>query len=154
MSKLGFSKRDNASRCKNSAIYSLAMREHSRHELYTKLTRKDFSENVDLDKLLDELEECDYLSDKRFTESFIRSRVARGQGQIKIINELKQRGVNTALISGAMKKSGVDWLTLAYQIRERKFGENIPVDYKEKTKQMRFLLGRGFDSEMIRYAVG
>ena len=130
------------------------MREHSRHELKNKLLKKDFSENVDLDKLLDELEECDYQSDQRFTESFIRARVSRGQGKIKILSELKQRGVNASLINISMQESDVDWFALARQIRERKFGEIVPLEYKEKTKQMRFLLGRGFDSEMIRYAVG
>ena len=153
MSKLGFSKRDNASRCKNSAIYSLAMREHSRHELKNKLLKKEYVEGVDLEKLLDELEASDYLSDKRFAESFIRARVSRGQGKLKILNELKQRGVNGALINTSMQKSEVDWFSLASQIRERKFGELIPVEYKQKAKQMRFLSGRGFDSEMIRYAV-
>ena len=154
MSKLGFSKKSNATRCKNSAIYSLAMREHSRYELKKKLLKKNYSENVDLEKILDEIEASDYLSDQRFAESFIRSRVSRGQGKIKIINELKQRGVNAVLIKISMQESNVDWFDLANQIRERKFGENIPADYKEKTKQMRFLSGRGFDSEMIRYAVG
>jgi regulatory protein len=153
MSKLGFSQRDNASRCKNSAIYSLAMREHSRYELKNKLLKKEYVEGVDLEKLLDELEASDYLSDKRFAESFIRARVSRGQGKLKILNELKQRGVNGALINTSMQKSEVDWLSLASQIRERKFGEFIPVEYKQKAKQMRFLSSRGFDSEMIKYAV-
>ena len=63
MSSLGFSKRSNYSRCKNSAIYSLAMREHSRQELYKKLTQKEYSEDVDLDKLLDELEEWKFDAD-------------------------------------------------------------------------------------------
>ncbi len=153
MSKLGFSKRDNASRCKNSAIYSLAMREHSRYELKNKLLKKEYVEGVDLDKLLDELEGSDYLSDKRFAESFIRARVSRGQGKIKILNELKQRGVDAALVGISMQKADVDWFELARQIRERKFGEYSPLDYKQKVKQMRFLSGRGFDSEMIRYAV-
>ena len=153
MSKLGFSKRDNASRCKNSAISSLAMREHSRHELKNKLLKKEYVEGVDLEKLLDELEASDYLSDKRFAESFIRYRVSRGQGKIKIIAELKQRGVNTSLINASLQESDVDWFALAKQIRERKFGEIVPLEYKQKSKQMRFLLGRGFDSEMIRYAV-
>ncbi len=153
MSKLAFSKRDNASRCKNSAIYSLAMREHSRYELKNKLLKKEYVEGVDLDKLLDELEASDYQSDKRFAESFIRYRVSRGQGKIKIINELKLRGVTANLINICMHESGVDWFALARQIREKKFGEILPIDYKLKSKQMRFLLGRGFDSEMIRYAV-
>jgi regulatory protein len=154
MSKLGFSKRDNDSRCKNSAIYSLAMREHSRYELTNKLLKKDFSEGVDLEKLLDGLEDSDYLSDRRFAESYIRSRVGQGKGRLRILNELKQRGVSTSIISNAMQESGVNWFDLVSCVREKKFGENIPVDYKEKTKQMRFLSGRGFDSEMIRYAVG
>ena len=153
MSSLGFS-RDNYSRCKNSAIYSLAMREHSRQELWRKLTQKDLSADVDLNKLLDELELNDYLNDQRFAESFIRYRVTRGQGKIKIINDLKQRGVSASIIDVSLAQSDTDWFVLASQTREKKFGKVIAVDYKEKTKQMRFLLGRGFDFEMIRHAVG
>jgi len=153
MSKLGFSKRDNASRCKNSAIYSLAMREHSRHEIKNKLLKKDFSEDVDLERLLDGLEDSDYLSDRRFAESFIRTRVGQGKGKLIILNELKQRGVKPSIISNAIQESGVDWISLVCRVRERKFGETMPVEYKEKAKQMRFLSGRGFDSEMIRHAV-
>jgi len=154
MSKLGFSKRDNKSRCMNSAIYSLAMREHSRKELFDKLKRKDFSENVDLDALLDELEENNYLNEERFVESYIRSRIARGQGAVKIINDLRQRGITTLLINNAMQEADVDWFVLASEQREKKFGENKPVDFKEKAKQMRFLSSRGFSAEVIRAVVG
>ena len=153
MSKLGFSKKDNYSRCKNSAIYSLAMREHSRQELYKKLIQKEYSEDVDLNKLLDELEENDYLSDQRFAESFIRYRVSRGQGKVKITNDLKMRGVSTSLINQSIQQADTDWFALASQLRKKKYGEKIPHDYKEKVKQMRFLFSRGFDAEMIRYAI-
>ncbi len=153
MSKLGFTKRSNASRCKNSAIYSLAMREHSRHELKNKLLKKDFAEDVDLDKLLDELEESDYLSDQRFTESFIRYRVARGQGKVKIINDLKMRGVRVSLIRNAMQETDIDWFQLVKEQREKKFGSHIPNEFKEKARQMRFLSGRGFDVDTIRQSM-
>jgi len=129
------------------------MREHSRKELKDKLAKKEYAEDVDINKLLDELEKSDYLSDKRFTESFIRYRVSRGQGKVKITNELQNRGVSTLLINDALRNAEVDWYQLARQIKVRKFGEVTPADYTEKTKQMRFLLGRGFDSEMIKYAV-
>lgn len=152
MSRLGFSQ-NNYSRCKNSAIYSLAMREHSRQELKKKLIQKEFSADVDLDELLDELESNDYLNDQRFAESFIRYRITRGQGKIKILNELRQRGVSSSIINISIEQSETDWFELARQIREKKFGEIIPEDYKEKTRQMRFLLGRGFDSEAIHYAI-
>jgi len=154
MSKLGFSKQSNYSRCKNSAIYSLAMREHSRQELHKKLIQKEYSEDVDLNKLLDELEECGYQSDQRFTESFIRYRVSRGQGKVKISNDLKMRGVSASLINKSIQQADADWFALARQLREKKYGENIPDDYKERAKQMRFLSSRGFDTEMIRYAIG
>jgi regulatory protein len=138
----------------NSAIYSLAMREHSRKELFDKLKRKDFSENVDLDALLDELEENNYLNEERFVESYIRCRIARGQGAVKIINDLRQRGITTSLINRAMQEADVDWFVLASEQREKKFGENKPVDFKEKAKQMRFLSSRGFSAEVIRAVVG
>lgn len=153
MSKLGFKKRDNYTRCKNSAIYSLAMREHSRKELYNKLIKKEFSEDVCIDELLDELEENNYLNEERFVESFIRYRSRKGQGSIKIINELKQRGINDKQINTALDESGVDWFEIAKQQREKKFGEQLPVDFKEKARQMRFLFGRGFCSDVIRATV-
>jgi len=130
------------------------MREHSRQEIRNKLKRKEFAENVDLDALLDELEENNYLSDQRFTESFIRYRVLRGQGVIKIKNELRQRGVNASLINSVMQEANIDWFVLASEQREKKFSQDIPTDFKEKTKQMRFLSGRGFDPEVIRRVVG
>ena len=150
MTKLAFAEKDNYARCINSAIYSLAMREHSRQEIYNKLCRKDFSENVDLNKLLDELEANNYLNEERFTESFIRSRSQRGQGTLKIINELRKRGIKPELINRCMAESGIDWLSLAKEQRKKKFGNAMPLDFKEKTRQMRFLSARGFDADIIR----
>lgn len=153
MSKLGFSKRDNYSRCKNSAIYSLAMREHSRLEIKNKLKKKDFSEDVDLDVLLDELEDKNYLNEERFTESFIRYRSSRGQGPLKISSELYKRGIALTKISNAMQSSEIDWYKHANEQREKKFGLQLPFDFKEKSRQMRFLQGRGFDHDMINQAI-
>lgn len=150
MSKLGFTKSDNFTRCMNSAVYSLAMREHSRLEIYNKLSKKDFVEGVDLDKLLDKLEENNYLNDERFAESFIRYRSTRGQGAIKITSELRLRGVNRLLVRNALLNSGIDWFALAKEQKEKKFGLGNPRNFKEKAKQMRFLYARGFDSEIIR----
>ncbi len=152
-SKLGFTKRSNFDRCKNSAIYSLAMREHSRLEIKNKLKKKDYIEGVDLEELLNELEESNYLNEERFVESFIRYRSGRGQGVIKISNELRQRGIKATLIQLAMQEAEIDWFKLAKEQREKKFGLKKPEDFKEKARQIRFLSGRGFDSEVIRATV-
>lgn len=154
MSNLGFTKKDNYTRCMNSALYSLAMREHSRFEIYNKLCKKDYVEGVDLQALLDKLEEKNYINEERFTESFVRYRVSRGQGPVKITSELRRKGVSSSLISQVMQDAEADWFDLATQQLEKKFGRAIPEDFKEKAKRMRFLSARGFDAEVVRAVVG
>ncbi len=153
VSQLGFTKSDNYTRCKNSAIYSLAMREHSRKELYQKLQKKEYIEGVDVDQLLDELEEKDYLNEQRFAESFVRYRASRGQGSIKISSELYVRGIDRNLITQTLESSEINWFDLAIEQMVKKFGKSKSVDFKEKAKRMRFLFGRGFNSEIIRNIV-
>ncbi len=154
MSHPVFTKKDNYTHCMNSAIYSLAMREHSRLELFNKLKTKDFSEGVDLDALLDELTENNYLNEERFTECFIRSRASRGQGRLKISNELQRKGISQTQIQQAMNNSEINWYDIATEQLEKKYGKSKPVDYKEKAKRMRFLFSRGFDTDIIRDLVG
>lgn len=153
MSQLGFTKRDNYTRCKNSAIYSLAMREHSRKELYQKLQKKDYVEGVDVLKLLDELEEKDYLNEQRFAESFTRYRASRGQGPVKISSELYIRGINKSLISRTLRNSEINWFEKAVEQMVKKFGKTKSIDFKEKAKRMRFLASRGFSHEIIHTIV-
>jgi regulatory protein len=140
---------ENYTRCYQAAISLLARREHSRRELISKIRRKPFSEDVDLASLCDDLEESNYLSNKRFAEMFVHSRVARGQGVIKISYELRQRGVSDELIESAILAEGVDWLALAREQREKRFGLKKPKDIKERARQSRFLAGRGFSAEII-----
>lgn len=153
MGKLGFTKKDNYTRCKNSAIYSLAMREHSRKELHIKLQKKDYVEGIDVNQLLDELEEKDYLNEQRFAESFLRYRSSRGQGSVKISSELYNRGINKNLISQVFENSEINWFDKALEQLEKKFGKTKSLDFKERCKRMRFLSSRGFSSEIIHSIV-
>ena len=43
----------------------------------------------------------------------------------------------------------IDWLSHAETARIKKFGDSIPTDCAEKSKQLRFLLNRGFSSQLI-----
>jgi len=149
VSKPHFVKKDNYSRCKNSALYSLAMREHSRQELFNKLQKKEFSVDVDINVLLNELENDNYLCDVRFAEGFIRYRSTRGQGPVKISNELRLRGVNNDLINHTIENAEVDWFHIAQEQLRKKYGESISSDFKEKAKRMRFLNNRGFSSDIV-----
>jgi len=139
----------NRTRCLQTAIRLLARREHSRHELLSKLQQRQITEGVNLSALMDQLVQGNYLSDERFSEMFVRSRIQRGQGPQKIQYELSQRGVNATLIAETMQLLEVDWFILAQQQRQKRFGLSLPDNYKEQARQSRFLAGRGFFSNTI-----
>ncbi len=137
-------------KCLQAAIRLLSRREHSRKELASKLYSKDYLDKHYIDSILDELEASYYLDDQRFAEAFVRSRINRGQGPQKIQYELLKKGVDSSLIEQTLQNIEVDWLDLAKQQREKRFGVQSPRDYKEQAKQSRFLAGRGFFSDTIR----
>ena len=112
--------------------------------------QKPFAEDVDLDTILDQLEELDYLSNVRYAESFVRSRILKGQGEIKIRQQLLQRGVTLAMADGAISEAEVNWWDLAEQQRVKRFGEGYPVTMRDKLKQIRFLTMRGFPGYIVR----
>ena len=93
---------DNYRRCYQIAITLLARREHSRLELSNKLRTKPYSENIDLVSLCDHLEASDYLSNERFAEMFVYSRILRGKGEMKIRYELRQRGISDTLADSVL----------------------------------------------------
>jgi regulatory protein len=137
------------------AIQLLARREYSRAELACKLQQKSFQPD-EITVCLDTLAEQNLQSDERFAESFIRSRIFRGQGVIRIKGELRQRGVDQETLRTALasveEREAVDWFELACDTLRRRF--STPGDTpKERAKRERFLATRGFDFEQIRYAL-
>lgn len=138
--------------CRRQALNALARREHSRLELVRKLSTRGYAAEV-IETTLDRLESSGLLDVHRFCDSFVRSRIARGQGPARIERELSERGIDALQASQALEQNAAEWVVLARSVRERRFGENIPRDYKERAKQMRFLQYRGFSGEQIRAAL-
>jgi regulatory protein len=138
--------------CTRLALGLLARREHSRLELTRKLVARKFPDDV-VARALDALERSGALEAARFTESFVRSRIAKGQGPARIRAELAQRGVAEAAVAGALGEAEVDWLETIRAVRRKRFGAEIPRDYRERARQARFLEYRGFDRAQIRAAL-
>jgi regulatory protein len=132
-----------------TAMNLLARREHSTQELRDKLLARGF-EDDDIAPALQTLSREGLLSDERFTESFIHSRMQRGSGPVKIRAELRQRGVADEVITDWLDERDRVWLERAESVRCKKFGSALPVDYKEKARQARFLQYRGFSAEHTR----
>jgi regulatory protein len=138
--------------CRRTALELLARREHSRRELTRKLGTRGFPADV-VGPVLDELEQSGALADARFTDVFVRSRVAKGQGPQRIRSELAQRGIGDADADAVLRGSEVDWLETIRAVRRKRFGPELPHDYAERARQARFLQYRGFDSAQIRAAL-
>jgi regulatory protein len=102
-----------------------------------------------IEDLLEKLSQEGLQSDERFVESFVHHSISKGQGPNKINQELRQRGVEQFLIETYLEADLIDWMSLADEVRLKKYGKSIPDDYQNKAKQSRFLYSRGFSSEQI-----
>ena len=127
------------------ALKMLMRREHSQLELSKKLQLKGFND-VDIKHSIDLLIEQKYQSDERFSEAFIIMRYNQGKGPVIISSELKKRGIES------FDLSIFDWFELAKEVRQKKFSQNLPLDYKTQSKQKRFLQSRGFSFDQINKA--
>jgi len=137
---------------RKKAMDYLARREYGRLELQAKLESAGFGTEVArvaVDRLACEGLQCD----RRFIENFIQSRVKQGKGPVRIRLELDERKLEAGLIDGLLSECDEDWVAMARQVRHKKFGHGMPADFKEKTRQMRFLQYRGFDTDHIQAAL-
>ena len=126
------------------------MREHSRLELGRKLARY-AEEGDDVEALLDFLEQNNWMSQERFAESLVNRRSGR-YGNGRVLAELQQHGVRGDDLDG-VKAGLVDTeVARAKEVWRRKF-DSVPQDAAERSKQMRFLMQRGFSQSAIRAAL-
>ena len=128
---------------RKKAMDFLALREYGQKELINKLRSKGFSDEVS-SSVVERLTEDGLQNDSRFIESFIRSRIKQGKGQLKITQELEQKNLPSQSIFSALDNLDMNWLELAHEVRIKKFGNNLPADFNKKAKQIRFLQSRGF----------
>lgn len=131
------------------AMNLLARREHSRLEIYRKLS-KDCDELGLLNQALDQLVSDNLLSDQRFAEEFVRYRSNRGFGPLHIQADLKNRGVADEVVSDCLDPGGDQWRENLSELYRKRY-HNVPVsDQKEQAKRTRFLQSRGFSHSQIR----
>ena len=130
------------------AMDLLSRREHSAYELTQKLKKRDFDIDA-IEAALDQLQQDNLQSDSRFIEGVVNFRMNAGFGPLKIKYELRQKGISDERVEDYLSGLTVKWQQLMAAQRSKKFGQDIPLDYKEKMKQARFLQNRGFSPESV-----
>lgn len=124
-----------------------ATREHSRVELVDKLKTQGFEESI-ISQVLDELGEEGLQSDRRFLETLVRSRYAKGHGSDRIRLELRQHGIGDEALNQCLTE--YNWDALLEKIHRKKYGEAQPATPKEYSARLRFLSQRGFEHDRIQ----
>ena len=128
------------------ALGYLARREHTRPELARKLAV--YCEDRDeIEALLDDFAQRGWLSEARYVDMVVQARQGKF-GSRRIAHELREKGVSEEGVAAALSEVRDGELESARAVWSKKFG-SLPVDAKEKARQMRFLASRGFGQETI-----
>lgn len=143
---------DEVTAARVAAMRLLARREHTASELRHKLAGRDHPAEA-VSAALDALAAEGLLSDARFAEVYIESRGGRGVGPLRLQAELRERGVDEALIADYLDFSDPHWRRRALAARLKRFGEAPLPDIKERARQARFLQYRGYTAEQTRAAL-
>ena len=146
-------KQDAAKKLRNKALRLLTTREHSREELLRKLaqakvrrTREEAKapkpDKDDIASLVDDLTAQGWQSDDRYAEAIVRR--LTGQASRRFIGEkLAQAGIKKDVAASALEAVDLDDVEVAKALWTRRFGDT-PRDDKERQRQIRYLLSRGF----------
>ena len=120
----------------------LARREYGRAELRARLLMRGIAE-ADADTALDDLARRGLLSDARYAEAVVAQKAGR-YGRRAIAHALKEKGVDEAAAASALTAlAGRDEVDEALALWRRRYGAP-PADEREKARQVRFLVSRGY----------
>ncbi len=138
------------------AVDCLSRREYSRAELRKRLMRDARDEErealaAEVDQVIERLEGLGYLSDKRFAEGRVRMRASQ-LGNARIRGELRRLGVGEEAIREAMDELTEAEDVRAWRVWKKRFSE-LPTSAKERDRQIRYLLYRGFSMSAVERVI-
>lgn len=131
-----------------AALRLLTRREHSRRELFNKLTARGFAARP-VDAVLEQLSEQGWLDDRRFAESYARQRIQKGYGPMRVAYELRQAGIDDFDLDQMADEISGGWLALLIRVYEKKYTHETMLTANEWAKRARFLAQRGFTGSLI-----
>jgi regulatory protein len=124
----------------------LARRDYSRSELSQRLRARGVPAN-EIEATLDDFERLGYLSDARYAHALV-SRGAGRLGARAIARDLQDKGIAADAAKDALSALAPrDELADATALWRRRFGA-APADDREKARQVRFLVSRGYSASV------
>jgi len=133
------------------AVRALGVRENCEVELRLKLNNKGFDAII-IDNVIEQLKHYDYLSESRFAESFLRSRLKRGETPWLAAQKARQKGAETSALNEALQEATCQfdaYATCKGLLNKRDPQQLRTHDKRVWQRQVRFLQHKGFDLSLI-----
>jgi regulatory protein len=122
------------------------MREHSEAEIRKKLLPYAESEE-ELNSVIHRLKIKNFLSNERFSESLVHKK-SKTLGNHRLAQELRKHDLDPEIISKHLLDLKKSESKRAYDVWLKKFGI-LTKEPKDLAKQIRFMVSRGFDQELV-----
>ena len=146
---------DNYIKCKNSALRVIERTYKSEKELRDKLALKGYEDHI-IKRTIDFLREYNLLNDTNYAKMYVKDR-ARNQGKKKIRYTLIQKGIDENIIEEELEKLDKDEIReVVHEMTLKKYkalSKRESDEYKLSQKLYRFLMGKGYDYDLIKDVV-
>ena len=146
---------DNYIKCKNSALKIIERTYKSEKELRDKLVLKGYDDHI-IKLTINFLREYNLLNDTNYAKMYVKDR-SRNQGKNKIKYKLIQKGIDENIIEEELNKIDKDEIKeVAYEMALKKYrvlSKRENDNYKLTQKLYRFLMGKGYDYDLIKDVV-
>ncbi len=138
------------------AAYSIALRlltqrEHCEVELRQKLLQRD-CDALAIDSALEQLKDYGYLSEERYAQAFLRSRLKKGEALWFAAEKARQKGVDEEALQSAVEEA--EHAYDAFDACKTLLNKRDPQqqwrhDQRIWQRQARYLRNKGFDTAVI-----
>lgn len=146
---------DNYIKCKNSALKTIERTYKSEKELRDKLVLKGYDDHI-IKQTINFLREYNLLNDTNYAKMYVKDR-SRNQGKNKIKYKLIQKGIDENIIEEELNKIDKDEIKkVVYEMALKKYrvlSKRENDNYKLTQKLYRFLMGKGYDYDLIKDVV-
>ena len=146
---------DNYIKCKNKALKTIERTYKSEKELAQKLALKGYDDHI-INRTINFMKEYNLLNDNNYATMYVKDK-SRNIGKKKIKYSLLQKGIDEEIIESELEKINNDEVkAIVYEMALKKykvFSKRENDNYKLTQKLYRFLMGKGYDYDLIKDVV-
>lgn len=146
---------DNYIKCKNLALRIIERTYKSEKELRDKLALRGYEDHI-IKRTINFLREYNLLNDTNYAKMYVKDK-SKNQGKKKIKYTLLQKGIDENIIEEELEKLDKDEIReVVYEMALKKYNilsKREGDEYKLSQKLYRFLMGKGYDYDLIKDVV-